>query len=308
MKPTTLQGHLLPQIIALIRDDGLAEGAPLKEVELANRLKVSRTPIRSALAHLALRGIVRSGGRGYVVGDLSAPEAVEQASLLTTAPTTDEHQRLSLQIANDHVGGKFDMEVFETDLMRRYQVGRPLLQQVLTELAGLGVIERRQGRGWVFQPAIADPEARMDSFRWRIMVEPAMLLEPAFSLEPGWTEHMRARHLQMLNEAWKSTKSVAFFELNADFHEGLARASKNRFVFQAIKQQNQLRRLHNYSWAFSVSRERVTERVKLNAQQHLDMIDRLEKSEFEVASALMKQHLLMAADTRQPGDWDLVRS
>lgn len=44
MKPTALQGQLLPQIITLIRNEHLREGTPLREVDLARRLKASRTP------------------------------------------------------------------------------------------------------------------------------------------------------------------------------------------------------------------------------------------------------------------------
>ncbi|TDE89228.1 GntR family transcriptional regulator [Occultella glacieicola] len=50
----------------------LPPGTPLGEVEQAQRLGVSRTPVREALARLAADGLVRgTGARGAVVADLS---------------------------------------------------------------------------------------------------------------------------------------------------------------------------------------------------------------------------------------------
>lgn len=50
----------------------LAPGTPLSEAELAERLGVSRTPLRSALARLALEGLVdTSRGRTGVVSEVS---------------------------------------------------------------------------------------------------------------------------------------------------------------------------------------------------------------------------------------------
>lgn len=50
----------------------LLPGTPLSEIELAERLGVSRTPLRAALARLALEGLVdTSRGRTGVVSDVS---------------------------------------------------------------------------------------------------------------------------------------------------------------------------------------------------------------------------------------------
>lgn len=51
----------------------LLPGTPLSEIDLAERLGVSRTPLRAALARLALEGLVdTSRGRTGVVSDVSA--------------------------------------------------------------------------------------------------------------------------------------------------------------------------------------------------------------------------------------------
>lgn len=56
----------------------LPPGTPLSEIELAERLGVSRTPLRAALSRLALEGLVdTSRGRTGVVSDVSAESVTE---------------------------------------------------------------------------------------------------------------------------------------------------------------------------------------------------------------------------------------
>lgn len=56
----------------------LLPGTPLSEIELAERLGVSRTPLRAALARLALEGLVdTSRGRTGVVSEVSAETITE---------------------------------------------------------------------------------------------------------------------------------------------------------------------------------------------------------------------------------------
>lgn len=53
-------------------------GDRLREEEVAQRLKVSRTPVREALGRLAARGFVEpAGGRGLVVRNLDISEVLE---------------------------------------------------------------------------------------------------------------------------------------------------------------------------------------------------------------------------------------
>jgi DNA-binding GntR family transcriptional regulator len=53
-------------------------GDRLREEEVAQRLKVSRTPVREALGRLAMQGLVEpAGGRGLIVRSLSIAEVLE---------------------------------------------------------------------------------------------------------------------------------------------------------------------------------------------------------------------------------------
>src|SRR6218665_1273156 len=119
------------------------------------------------------------------------------------------------------------------------------------------------------------------------------MLEPGFQLDPGWIAEMRVRHVESLKRPWRESSSIAFYEMNADFHEGLAAATGNRFFHSAMRRQNQLRRLSNYDW------DQGMERVRVNCAEHMAMLDHLEAGENEGGSPLMRTNLLRASKLRR---------
>src|SRR3546814_10123854 len=78
---------------------------------------------------------------------------------------------------------------------------------------------RSPGHGWIFQPTLVDRTARRESYRFRLLIEPAALLEPGFQLDPAWIAAMRRRHREIRDAPWSETGSIALFETNAAFHE-----------------------------------------------------------------------------------------
>ena len=177
----------------------------------------------------------------------------------------------------------------EGDLIRRYDVTRATVQQVLVRLSEVAAVQRKPGHGWRFLPTISDPKARAESYRLRRIIEPAALLEPGFRLAPGWIEDMRERHHDMLATPWNDASSIALYEMNAQFHEGLVAGAHNRYLLVAIQQQNRLRRFANYDWTHG------HERVVVSCREHLEILDRLETGDRATAAALMRQHLDAAA-------------
>jgi len=100
---------------------------------------------------------------------------------------------------------------------------------------------------------------------------------------------MRQKHQDMLATPWNEASSIALYEMNAQFHEGLVAGAHNRYLLVAIQQQNRLRRFANYDWTFG------HERVVISCRQHLKILDCLEAGERETAAALMRKHLDAAA-------------
>ncbi|WFU78472.1 GntR family transcriptional regulator [Bradyrhizobium sp. CIAT3101] len=287
--PSRLQRELSAGIIDLIRSERLAPGTRLAEVALAERLQVSRTPVRAALKLLARRKLVRAGeSRGYFVAD--TPPVPHKAP---PKPNPDETDRLFLAIARDRRAKRLPDEVSERDLMQRYDATRPVVQRVLAKLAEVAAVQRKPGHGWRFQPTLGDTQARDESYRYRLLIEPAGLIEPGFRLDQAWAAEMRRRHQDMLAMPWSDTLSIALYEMNAAFHEGLAAASGNRYLLVAVQQQNRLRRFGNYDWTFGY------ERVVVNCREHLAILDQLEAGQNEAAAALLRRHLESAAKLKR---------
>ncbi len=279
MSPTSLHRELADRISRLMNEEALAAGARLNENRLAAQLGVSRTPVRAALQHLAALGYVK---RRPNVGVELVTLPPMPAPLAENAQANDE---LLLRIARDRQQQRLPDFVSEAELMAIYGVSRPALRQTLGRLTDMGVVERKLGYGWRFASDGWDRKAREESYRFRLTIEPAAIREPGFALPAGWAEDMRARHEAFLRAPWTESSSVAFFEMNAGFHEGVAAASGNRFFADAVQRQNRLRRLSNYEWRHG------RDRVEVNCREHLEILGRLSAGDAEMAALLMRRHL-----------------
>ncbi len=285
-QPSRLQQELAERILELVREDGLAVGAHLNESVIARRLGVSRTPVRAAFAWLEDRGLVRRHPhRGLEL--IKSPNSAEGEAI-----SSDPVERALIRLAHERESGELADEFSEQEIMRRYELGRPEAKRLLTRLADLDMVERKPGYGWRFLQEPRDHRAHDERYRFRLLIEPMVYLEPGFALDRGWAAEMRNRHFITLRQPWRETSAISFFEMNADFHEGLAAASGNRFIHSAIRRQNQLRRLSNYDWVFGF------ERVEVNCREHLQILDSVEAGDLEVAAAQMRRHLQRASRLR----------
>jgi DNA-binding GntR family transcriptional regulator len=281
---TPLQQDLMRRIVEVIHEDDLQPGARLRQSQLAERLRVSRTPVRMALELLEAQGVVRhEPNRGMTLA--SIPPMIE----ISEAPPADEE--LLIAIARLRREGELPEQFAELELMRLTGRERTPVRQALIKLEGLGVLQRRKGYGWQFFDPARDMRAREESYNFRLLIECAAILSPEFSLSAEWIRSMRARHEVMLAGPWTETSSVTLFEMNAEFHLGISAASGNRYIEEAMNRQNQLRRLSNYNWQHGSGRVAVT------CREHLEILDRLEHGENEVAAALMRRHLSGARGT-----------
>jgi len=274
---TPLQQELVSRIVQLVHEDGLQPGTMLNESRLAERLNVSRSPVRAALESLARGGFVeRQQNRGVQL--VAIPPVSSQAE---TSTTIDE---ILVRIARDRREGNL-VEFTEAEAMRRYHVDRKAIRAALSKLEEIGAIRRNPGYGWHFPEALRDAQAKHESFRFRILIECGAILEPDFKLDPAWAAEMRDRHVTMMSQPWTESASIALFEMNAEFHEGICAASGNRYLREAMVRQNQIRRLYNYNW------QHGWERVQVTCREHIEILDRLVAGDNEIAAALMRRHI-----------------
>jgi len=275
-----LHRTLARDILAALRARGAVPGEELSRLALARALGVSRTPVIGAIALLSAMGAVRIDGRRVRLADPDIDPAP-----LAAEDETDATATLMVRIAYDWRGGSLPSEVSERLLQGRYGASRTEVSGALRRLAEVGAVVRNRGHRWRFQTGYGHPGDRAAAYRFRMMIEPSGILEPGFALEEGWIARTRAAHERFLARSWREVDSVAFFETNAAFHLELAQASGNRFLAQAMDQQNQLRRFYNYGW------RRGPERVRVSVTDHLGILDALAAGNRAEAAERMYRHL-----------------
>ncbi|MCZ8407146.1 GntR family transcriptional regulator [Achromobacter dolens] len=279
-RPTALQVDLARLIAQDIVARRHAPGAHLSEEALAASYEVSRTPVRGALRLLATQGLItHRPNSGYTVAENAAQAS---PAIAGAGPTQDElYRRLIADRATRVLPDQFT----ERELLQRYPAPRSVLAKALLQLSADGLLEKRKGHGWQFAPSLENREALDESYRFRMTIECAGLLEPTFRLDRNALERMRAEHEALIQRDDAGISAAEFFGLNAAFHEMLARCSGNRYILQAVQQQNQLRRLEEHA-AFHREARFVD-----SSNEHLRIIAALEAGDQEKASQLMREHL-----------------
>lgn len=281
---TDLHLRLASQIIAMAFEEDWPEGHRLKESELALKLGLSRSPVRKALTYLEGKGIAaRELNRGFYLTRSGADLDDSNREI----PVTEDEAVYGAIIA-DRVRGLLEDVESEADLLRRYGASRSLLIRVLTRLSREGIVERNQGYGWRFLPTLNTERAHDESYRFRLLIEPAGILQPTFAVNTAKLQRLRLAHQDLLHGTLRQ-QATDMFEMNAEFHEMLAEFSGNRFILQAVRQQNMLRRLLEYRGF------RDTGRIRASCEEHLAIIEALEQGDRTWASRLLERHLTVAS-------------
>lgn len=277
VEPTPLVTSVAAKIVRHIEENGLPEGARLVERKLGEHLKVSRSPVRTALQLLEAQGAVRrSEGGGYVVAELP-----EQLPVAAKAADDERYHR----IAADRLEGVLPDRVTENYLMRRYGFTRTELSETLRRISNEGWIDRTPGYGWEFLPMLDSLTLYRDSYRYRLVIEPAAILEPTFTLNVEALRKCREDQQRLIDGAIWEVSNAALFDSNSALHEAVMDCSNNPFLSDGLRKVDRLRRLIEYKK--SLPRERALERCR----EHVQLIDLLLAGHNEAAAAFMREHL-----------------
>ncbi|MBX3641784.1 MAG: GntR family transcriptional regulator [Rubrivivax sp.] len=278
---TPLQTRVAREILAYARRENLKAGAHLAESLLAEQIGTSRSPVNVALRHLAGAGMLSHDlNRGYFLNK----DALSFAQLAEAFSSTPDDP-LYLRIADDRLAHKLPDLINEVDLMRIYRVSRSSLRKVLSRIQQEGWVEKSVGHGWSFQPMIDSAEAYEESYVFRTALEPTGLLASGFIADPAELSAVRRQQELIANTGWKTMTPIELFESNSQFHETLAKWSGNRFILQAVRRTDQLRRLVEYRQA------RSREPRQTQAKEHLEILDAIAAHDALKAASLMRAHL-----------------
>ncbi len=281
MRTTALSAQLAAQITDLVASGILKAGERITERSLAERLRVSRSPVRGALSVLRAQGVVEESEDG---GTRIAPVSGDAAPTIVPASAAEDDQ-VYFQIGDDRLNGKLPDRLTESEFLRRYPVTRGKLGHLLRRMVEEGWIARLPGNGWEFLPVLTSLEAYEDSYRFRLLIEPAAILEPRFTLDTEALRVVRQQQQWLIDGAIHDVSDITLFELNTGLHQAIAGCSRNTFFIDSLRRIDQLRRLIDYKQML----DRDT--AKGRCREHVHMVDLLFTDRRQEASDYMRAHL-----------------
>lgn len=286
-KPRSNHLELARRILEHTQETGLVAGDPVAEQALARTFQVSRTLIRGALKVLLEENLLsHEAGKGYRL--LAAPSGQAFNAALPQA----EEEELATSVLRDRMAGRLGDSISISELMRRYDIGRPAAQKALLQLSESQAIERGPGQSWLFRPSLNSLAALEESLRFRLILEPEALLNPHFNADPQRLALLRSAMQTLLSSPVEYFDIQQFRELDISFHELIGQSCGNRFIGDALLQHQSLRRLPNL--LPSVSVHRLQEALR----EHLQIIAHIERGQLEIAADLLRLHLRLSAAQR----------
>ena len=278
---TKLQQDLLFKVIARLKADNAKAGSSLNESSLAQQFEVSRSPIRAVLKHLSAQGITK------VVPYKGSMLQTDAADIEISGQDNDQQPRqeqLYLRVLMDLFFSELGQSFSEKDLQQRYDANRGEMQSVLRLLENDGIFRRSPGYKWQLDGVLNTLERHTESYRCRLIFEPAGLLEPTWILDGSDLEGCQERHVQAITNP-ESVNASQLFSLSAEFHEQLAACSGNRFLLSTMQQHNRLRK------ATDLVSMHIQSSVIKSCQRRLEIIELVLEGNNHVASAKLAQLL-----------------
>ncbi|SEJ74108.1 GntR family transcriptional regulator [Achromobacter sp. NFACC18-2] len=284
------QTNTVTKILELIQEDRLPEGAHLGAQQIADRLRLSRSPVNDALGILEQHGVVaRKPNRGYFL--LRDFDAMDQAPADLAPPAADDIVTQSyFRLADELLRGALPMQCSEAQLRTRYALTNAQVQALLARISNEGWAQRRPGYGWEFSSMMTTPDSLLQSYRLRLALEPAALLEPGFRIEKQVLARCRAAEMHLLEGGIATDTADQLHDRGVRFHESLVEASGNPFFIDTIRRVNRVRRLLSYRSMQDRSR------YKQHCDQHLAILDLLERERNEDAAEALASHLRSTLD------------
>ena len=273
------------QIVDFIRTEGLTVGSHLPAQALADRLRVSRSPINQALSLLQDKGVLRrEPQRGYFLAQtMDDSDAAYSEALGLDASDVATH--IYFRVAEDLLNGTLPEAFSEVMLKNRYQLTAAQLQALLNRISQEGWAQKKPGYGWIFSSMLTTPDSLMQSYRLRLALEPAALLEPGYQLDPLVLARCRAAELHLLAGGIETDTTDQLHERGVRFHEALVEGSGNPFFIETIRRVNRVRRLLSYRSM------QDRKRYKEHCRQHLHVLDLIEQGRQVEASDALRSHL-----------------
>jgi len=282
-RSNTRQNHLklARQIIEVALERGMKSGDHLPENTLSQACGVSRTPIRSALKLLESNDIVQRREEGGFFLNHSP----EEIGIDGAAQLDDVEGSLATRILSDRAERRITDVQSVSSLVRRYNVPRSAVLNSLKILSTDGVVAQLPGRAWAFQPLLDTPDAVSESLSFRLALETQAITAAGFEMDSLKAALLRQQMEDFLKRRDGSMSAVAFLHLDCAFHSLIAESSGNRFICGALLAHQRLRLTTQKNNSIPDFR------LRQSLEEHLDILDSLERMQHQLAADQMVLHL-----------------
>ncbi len=259
------------------------------EVQLSQRLKVSRTVVRAALKALDGAGIIHLDGREKMM--LRHPLAEDRLTLREDYISRDALEARFLDwVLRFDVPAETPLNVAQ--LAKQFNVPPHLLQEFLASLGQFGLVERRPRGGWRLLGFTADYAVELSDFRSVLEVNAVRAVVCQPDDHPVWPAlaAIRRDHLSLLDRIDRDFHD--FSPLDGQFHSIINSVVNNRFVTEFQKVISLIFHYH-YQWDKTMERHRNEAAIK----EHLRIIDALCARDGATAEAAALSHLATSKET-----------
>ncbi|KPA20283.1 putative HTH-type transcriptional regulator YjjM [Shimia sp. SK013] len=265
------------------------EGTLPSEVELTQRLGISRTTVRAVLTQLNESGIIQWSGRTKTV--LRKPVPSDYFAQEETLSTSARVETLFMEFI---LGGdlKPGTILHESEMVREFGASTSVLRECLIKFSRFGLIEKEPNRHWVLRGFTQD--FAIELFDVREMFE----LRAFQSLVNAGPDATTFTQLIALDKAHEKiirnidAEYLNFPRLDEQFHRILLDGLSNRFIDDFFELVSVIFHYH-YRW----NKKDEHERNLVAAQQHLAVIRALAAGDKDGAIDLFQTHLNAARST-----------
>ncbi|MDE2506587.1 MAG: GntR family transcriptional regulator [Planctomycetota bacterium] len=248
---------------------------PLTLHALSRHYSVSLTPVREAVRRLLEARVLLKQPNGRLIVDAVFASKKRPASTSVAAPPqrpADIEKRLVLEIVEKSL--RRDSEFLREDAAaRRFGVGRTAIRQLLSRLAGRGLLVHVPRRGWSVRPFDNDDLAAYIETREVLELKALELARPR--LDKKILRGMLAAN----------TKHIGRQQLDNSIHGYIVQASENRYIRDFFEHYGDY-----YDTIFGYAAPE-TSVVASMARQHRAILRALIAEDWSTARRALSQHI-----------------
>ncbi len=224
-----------------IADKTFPAGTVLLEGPIAERMNVSRAPVRQALMMIEEEGLAhRFEGRGLIVGPPgTAPARDVLDQVIGAISLPQDHVAFSWQTFAEDLEAKVvyqaffgPMRVNEVELARFYHVSRSTARDALIHLEPLGLVEKDASFRWVVVPL--DTQRITELYQLRDLLEPVTLRQAVPHVPRATIENMITRHENALRR-YPAVTAGELYDLELDLHVRCLEYSPNSTFVKVLR-------------------------------------------------------------------------